>query len=48
MNAVLLHYGRELVEDADPKEVMQLVADEHIKYESTQTDNPGSDVPRSM
>ena len=45
-NAVLLHLGNEIKEDGDPKEVLQLVADEKIEYKSTPTDNPGSDVPR--
>ena len=46
MNAVLLHYGRELDTDGDPKEVLKLIADENIECASTPTDNPGSDVPR--
>ena len=48
MNAVLLHYGKELHEDGDPKEVLQLVADERIEYKSTPTNHPGSDVPREQ
>jgi hypothetical protein len=46
MNAVLLHYDKELKEDGDPKEVVKLIIDEKIEYKSTATEHPGSDVPR--
>jgi hypothetical protein len=47
MNAVLLHFGRELQVDGDPDEVIKLIIDEKIAFTSTAAEC-ASDVPREL